>query len=292
MLTSMTGFGEAAVSTSRFRALIRITAVNSRFLDIRFNHGHLLAAYEPEWTALVQERIRRGKVEVAFYASFLPSPDLIGLDDAWLEAVGKVLDRASAFCSVRRDVSLSDLLALREAVADPGTERTFTEEEAVLLRSAFLEALERLCAMRRTEGGKTFAVLRAESERLRELLESIRRRKAEIDAALRDRLMERARLLLDDSRIDQNRLYLELSFALGRMDISEELERIASHLDQFDRTLEEGGAVGKKLDFLAQELLREANTVASKAQDAETARTVVEFKTGLERIKEQVQNVE
>jgi uncharacterized protein (TIGR00255 family) len=292
MLTSMTGYGESSVVTPRFRAIFQINAVNSRFLDARFNHGHLLSSCENEWMKLLQERVKRGKVEIWFYATFLPGPDLFRLDDEILKSASRELKRAAEFCPVRPELGFADLLALKELTGDPTSERQFNTEETALLRATFLKAVDALCTMRRNEGTNLRNCLSAEAGRIRGQLDLIKVRKAEIDAVCKDKLLERARILLDDARIDQNRLYLELSLSLSRSDITEELERLDSHLGQFDAFLGESGPIGKKLDFLAQELLREANTIGSKVQDGAAARIVVEVKTGLEKIKEQIQNVE
>ena len=291
MIYSMTGFGEATLKTNRFRATFQINSVNSRFLDIRINHGHLLSSYENELISIIKEKVNRGKIDVWINISFNPTSDIFNIDKKILHLVKNEIKKVSKICKVKEEISFSDILALKEL--NGFSIKKFSENEKKLLIKTFIKSLENMCSMRKREGDYLLECMKNEIMNIRKNIEEIKKRKSELEKVLKSRLIEKAKILLDDSRIDQNRLYLELSFALARSDITEEIERTTCHLNLFEKELKDSNSpVGKRLDFISQEILREANTIGSKVQDSSIAIEVVNIKSSVEKLKEQIQNVE
>ena len=290
MISSMTGYGDSTVSTSRITAVIQINSVNNRFLDVRFNHGHMLAAWENDFLSILQKHLRRGKVEVFFNITFSAEASQFKIDEPLLASITEETTRLSKKYPVKKELSLTDMMTVRGLCIfnDRAVEKTDLEQ----LKKGFESAVEKMVLMRRAEGKNLQSALRDLAAEIRKENATIRKETDRLEAVYKKRLMERAAELKEELRFDENRLHLEVASLLNRSDITEELQRIDSHLEQLAGFLKEEGGVGKKLDFLVQELLRETNTVASKVQDEKVSRSVIRIKDCLEKIREQVQNIE
>jgi uncharacterized protein (TIGR00255 family) len=292
----MTGFGRAPFSAEGLGFDVDVRCVNHRFLDLHVRLPRPLAALEPGARARVQARFARGKVDVVVSASAgeTPAPRL----EIDLEAAARYLEAAEA---LRRAHGLAGALDVASVLALPGVARTEERELAAASAGpAFFAALDAALdaadAMRVAEGAALEQDLRARLGRVRELVAAIEARSSSIRSALGERLRKRAEeLRRETGLLDETRLYHELALASDRLDVTEELVRLSSHVDQFAEALDRAGPgepVGRRLDFLLQEFGRESNTIGSKANDAPEAHLVVELKTELERVREQVQNVE
>jgi uncharacterized protein (TIGR00255 family) len=296
MIQSMTGFGSASFSIESNAFEIEVRSVNHRHLDARVRLPRALTALDADFRARIQARFSRGKFDCSVTAvqSAGPTSRLEIDSDAARQYVAAARELASEE-GVSGDLGVADLLAL------PGVARIVEVdlEFEVLQRSALTAldtALDALGAMRAAEGEALARDFSARIARVAELASELEGRAGLVQDAVRERLHKRTQQLeLETGLLDEARLHQEITIAADRLDITEEIVRLRSHTDQFLQVLETGAAgapVGRKLDFLLQEFGREANTVGSKGADATTAHLVVDLKTELERLREQVQNVE
>jgi len=297
VIRSMTGYGQAAFEVEGAAFEVELRSVNHRHLDVKARLPRGLAGYEADLRAQVAERLVRGKVDLTVRATSAGAAlaDSVELD---LAVAARYLEAARA---LRQEHGVGGELDVRGLLALPGVarvvERELGEEAARgALRAALGAALDSLVAMREAEGAALDRDLRGRLERLEALAREIEGRAGEVQRAVRDRLRKRAEQLREETGLlDEARLHQELVWAADRLDVSEECVRLHSHVGQFRALLDAAGArepAGRRLDFLLQEMGREANTIGSKSADAPVAHRVVELKTELERIREQVQNVE
>jgi len=292
-MRSMTGFGagDCAIGLGGGRLGVEVRALNHRFLDVRVRAQRELGDLGSFVEQLARERLARGRFEIAVRA-----------DGISLEAT--VLDRDRARAAYRALSELRDELApgtevplsLLASVPDlfVSTLQTAYEELRAAARKAFDGALSSLDEMREREGAVLSDDLRRRLESVRELARLVEERAPGLVDGHRKRLRERTERLRAsiDLVIDAGRLEAEIALFAERIDISEELTRLESHCEQFRNLLKTPHAVGRRLDFLLQEMAREANTAGAKSPDARIAHAVVEMKAELERMREQVQNVE
>ncbi len=295
MIYSMTGFGRARRETSGIGIDVEVRSVNHRHLDLRVRLPKALADHETAIKKNFQSRLSRGKVDVTVSLTTDSSATALEIDE---EIAGKYVEASKA---LRDRHSLSDGLDVASLLALPGVTRIVeteldTEELVAPLFEAIDEAIEALLVMRGKEGELLAVEFEGRIERVSELADAFQGRAAEVVAVAKQRLQKRAdQIKRDVGLLDEARLHQEIVIAADRLDITEELVRLQSHIAQFRETLDSAGRdqpVGRRLDFLLQELGREANTVGSKASDAPLAQDVVELKTELEKIREQVQNIE
>jgi uncharacterized protein (TIGR00255 family) len=292
----MTGFGRAPLTLDGVVLEVEVRSVNHRFLDVKAKLPRALSVFEPELRSRVQERFARGKVDVAVTAP--GGSPLLPRVEIDLEAADAYTRAAETLGRRERAPGVLDVATL---LTLPGVARLAEPELAAdAVREPLLAALDAAIdaagAMREAEGAAIDRELRARLERTSGLTGQIEARSAQVQESVRERLRKRAEQLAQETGLrDEARLYQEVVFAADRLDVSEEIARLRSHVGQFRSTLEEAGPehpVGRRLDFLLQEFAREANTVGSKAVDAPAAHLVVELKSELERMREQVQNVE
>jgi uncharacterized protein (TIGR00255 family) len=296
MIHSMTGFGNVRFRVDACAFELEMRSVNHRHLDARIRLPRLLANLEADVRARLSSRLARGKVDLTVVAAEGAAPaQRLEIDLATAREYLAASRALAASDGVRGELDAASLLSL------PGVAR-FVEPEIAdgLLRDRTLaavdEALEMLFAMRATEGAAMARDLGARLDRVAALAGEVEQRSGLVQEAVRERLRKRARQLqVETGLLDEARLHQEIAIAAERMDVTEEIVRLRSHVDQFRELLEAGGPgrpVGRQLEFLLQELSREANTIGSKGSDAPIAHWVVELKTELERVREQVQNVE
>lgn len=293
MIYSMTGFGEARAEDERRSYHLEIRTVNNRYLKTAIHVPEEYGTFETELERALRERLARGSVTLRLHVRERDPAAAVPIDAEVLGAYVAQL-RQVAGDDPRATIDLATLLAL-PGVAQPA--EWSPEERAArwtVLAGLVAAALERVVAMRAVEGAALAADLRAHCERIRASLAVVAERVPAVVREYRDRLAARVQELIADSnvRLAAEDLLKEVSIYAERSDISEELSRLSAHLDQFTELLDGGGAAGRKLEFVAQEMLREANTIGSKTGDAVIARELVEVKSAVDRIKEQVQNVE
>jgi len=293
MIRSMTGYGRAEVVGEKIVVSVEARSLNHRHLDIALRLPRSFAGFELEARRLLQGQIQRGRLDVS--VSVKP-----------LAEGGSALnvDAALARRYVEQALALGDALALRGAptvewlLERPGVV-TLGEPEAIapeagwpVLAEGLTRAMEDLVARREAEGEALGKELRALHDALAAEVERMAQRVPAALAQRAGRVRERIKALLSEHPLDEGRLAMEAAVWAEKTDISEELARLKAHLGQFAGLLKEGGAVGRTLDFLVQEMNREVNTVASKANDLELSQLALASKGNLEKVREQVQNVE
>ncbi len=288
----MTGFGAAEATTSLSRYAVEMRSVNHRFCEIVVRLPREFAALEDQVRAIVQGRVLRGRVDVA----------IIRQDHGKrTRAVKADLDLATAYASALNDLkhalSISAPLDLSTLVSLPDLIRIEEQKEDLevswaALSAGVADAVDRLVAMRDTEGARLATDLARRVERLDEHIAAIEARAPSVVGEYHARLVRRVQELTDGVSVDPGRLATEIAMFADRTDVTEEITRFRSHLVQFQSTLNADGAVGRTLEFIVQELGREANTIGSKANDLAITRRVIAMKGELESLREQIQNVE
>jgi uncharacterized protein (TIGR00255 family) len=296
VIRSMTGFGRADASDGRRRVTVEIKCVNHRYSDINVRLPRSLSQFEELLRRLVQAEVRRGRVDA--YVTLEDAPDAareIAVNLALARGYHKALDQLRTALGISEPVRLDHLLRVPEvlAVAEDAAE---PEAMADLIGSACGKALGLAGDMRIGEGQAICRDLLDRLERLAGFRDQIAGLALTLVPAWRDRLMARLAELIPggSGALDPHRVAQEVALYADRSDISEELVRLSSHLDRMRETLEVPSTdpVGRRLDFICQEMLREVNTIGSKASDSEIGGLVISAKEELERVREQIQNVE
>jgi uncharacterized protein (TIGR00255 family) len=290
MINSMTGFGESEVKTSKFRSTFQINSVNNRFLDIKFNTGRMLGLFEPEFSSILKKHIRRGKVEIYFDVTFEPGANQLRIDDNVVKSLISETKRIVKKFHIKNSVSMSDIFGVKNVFSM--SEARINEKDLGPLKKGFEEAVKKLVEMRSREGKHLEQDILGHLGEIEEHLGKIKKDKLKIEEAYKKKLLDRSKAIKEEFTVDNNRLMTEISILLGKGDVSEELARLQSHITQFRTFLGEEEPVGRKLDFLSQELLREVNTIGSKISDEKVTNSVIRIKDFLEKIREQVQNIE
>jgi len=291
----MTGFGRSTCEVDGLGLEVEARSVNHRHLDLRIRLPRVLADEENRLKKRIQAELSRGKVDITVSLVMESSESTLEIDETiaaqYVEAAQNLRERHG----LTQELGVSSLLSL------PGVTRlieTEVDPQTLVgpLERSIDEAIAALVAMRVAEGATLAAEFEGRLAHVVDLADRFEARSEEVVEVARQRLKKRAdQIKRDVGLVDDARLHQEIVIAADRLDITEELVRLRSHVDQFRETLASAGnhsPVGRRLDFLLQELGREANTVGSKASDAPLAQDVVELKTELERIREQVQNVE
>ncbi|MGD8896160.1 MAG: YicC/YloC family endoribonuclease [Acidobacteriota bacterium] len=294
MIRSMTGYGSAGLETDAVRAAVTARSLNHRYLDVTVHLPRRLQLLEGEIKEAVGRTVRRGRVELSVQASLAegPAEEIVPSRPLVASLVRALRDMQNEF-GLEGGVAVSDLVRFPGALERAEAPTSVPEQPHEALLGLVGRALEALDVMRRAEGER----LRTELERALEAIETaadgIEQRAAETREARLATLMERVRGLVAELGLDEGRLFQEVVRSVERHDVAEEIQRLRSHAAMArELVAAEEGPTGKRLDFLAQELMREANTVGSKVADAAQVQAVVGLKAEIERLREQVQNVE
>jgi uncharacterized protein (TIGR00255 family) len=287
MIASMTGFARRELAGSWGTLTCELRSVNHRYLEPGFRLPEELRPLESDLRQLLSRSLKRGKIDCTMHLRGTQGADReLRIDGVALARV------ATAIGQVIRDIPGAAVDAV-EVLRWPGVvETTAPDAEALLgaARTLFQQTLDELAAMRQREGARLNELLEQRCAGLAVLVTQVRGRLPEIQARVRTRLHERVAELL--ASVDRDRVEQELVMQLQRLDVAEELDRLTGHIEETRRIMGSGEAAGRRLDFLMQELNREANTLASKSQDLDTTRITVDMKVLIEQMREQVQNVE
>jgi uncharacterized protein (TIGR00255 family) len=301
MIKSMTGFASLTRDDESTTLGVTIRAVNHRFLDLQLRIPPSLGTIEPRLRALVQQRVARGRVEVSVSVQQRRAPALeVELNDAFLDALGSALDRARERGVVAGALTPGDLLRFPQALTirekTPGEDQAAAADQvealAAKVEEALAAALDDLDVMRTREGTYLRADLDARRQQLATLYEKVSVAAAAGLETLQTRLLERVKELRADALADENTVAQEIAKFAGRSDITEEVVRFRGHLDHWQALSDSPEPCGRKLDFLLQEMNREVNTTGSKAEGPAVTELIVTLKAELEKMREQVQNVE
>ena len=292
MIRSMTGFGRAQGSGAGLVFTVELKSVNSRYFEFncRLPKGYLFL--EDKLKAYTAERVARGKVEM--YVSIDSGSDdniTVELNKAYADAYIKALSTLSKEYKIAGKVTAADFIGNGDMFK---VVRSEIDEEAVTAAALSVagEAIDKFIAMREVEGEKLYSDVKTRSAEILKKVEFVESKTPETVESYRARLEARIKELLDGASYDENRVIVETAILADKVAVDEETVRLRSHIDQVLSVLAGGGAVGRKLDFMVQEMNREANTIGSKSQNLEIAQTVVDIKSEIEKIREQIQNIE
>lgn len=294
MIKSMTGYGTAERDLPLGKVTVEARSINHKYLDISLRLPRGLFTLESTVRDLVKKRISRGRVDLTMRidpsASTVPRYRLEA-DTSLAEEYIRLLDTLREKFGLKGEVTVDHIAGVREIV--PFLEvKEDTELYGEEIASVTEQALGALDESRRREGEVLEADLMGRLEAARKLVEEIKGRAPLVVDAYRERLRERVRALLEGTDFDERRFHQEVAYFAERSDVSEEVIRIESHLHQFETKLKEEGPAGRGLDFILQEMNRETNTIGAKATDVDIAHKVIEIKGELEKMREQVQNIE
>jgi uncharacterized protein (TIGR00255 family) len=292
MIHGMTGFSEKSFASKSLRLKISIKTLNHRFFDWSYK-GAPVGEAENRLRALCQKKLRRGRVEVFLeIASFSPAGWNFSINEGLLEKILASLDRVSRKTGLGLEISLDSLFRVPQLVEL--SRKGLNEEETRFLERSFLRTLDEVVRLRRKEGRETAREIRGHARNIRKAILRVEARFRKQPARLQAKLKQRLRELNHNSSASEGRLAEEASFLTQRYDLAEEIARLKTHLDTLQGLVSPRGTepVGKKLDFLAQELYREANTLNSKSQDIRITKECLGIKNELETIRQHIQNIE
>lgn len=297
MIKSMTGFASLTHEDERATIAVTVRAVNHRFLDVQLRVPPSLAELEPRVRALLQKRLARGRIELAISLQLRQAlPPTVELNEEFVNALSAAIDRARERGLVEGALAAGDLLRMPQAITvrerpaevDPAVEA----QMAMSVEAAVEQALADLDAMRIREGAHLRADLDARKQFVGDLVERLAAAADQGRSELETRLHERVREISLELPVDQAMIAQEIVRTAARSDISEEVTRFRGHIAHWTALADSDEPCGRKLDFLLQEMNREVNTIASKADGLRVAELIINAKAELEKMREQVQNVE
>lgn len=295
MVQSMTGYGRVEFQASPYLCTIEVRSVNHRFLDLALKIPRELNPVEVAFRKVVQGRIARGHVDVYLSLRDIPESNTSGLhirvDKTLAQNYHETLRTLQHELGMDEPVSFEVLMRLKELVsierAEPDIERLGPR-----LCEALAAALDELVAMRTVEGGGLLADIKGRLQLFTEHLATLEERSPLLVEEFREKLRQRVIAVLEDVSINPERLEQEVAYTAERQDVTEEFVRLHAHLEHFENLIKLDEPIGRKLDFLLQEIHREVNTISSKVGDSQMTQTIIEMKSLVEQVREQVQNLQ
>lgn len=292
MIKSMTGYGRYSDSIDGFEISFEIRSVNNRYLDTNIRLPRIYGYLEEKIKKAIQKKAARGKVD-AFLTVERPAGETaeIVLDEALAAQYVGALRKIAENHGLRDDISVSSVARFSDIFSKKVKE---DNEDAVwnAVESVVEKALDAFLAMREKEGENLFRDLDARLDKMEQILEKIKAHSATALSEYREKLETRLKEYLADTQIDESRLLTEVGIIADKIDTGEEITRLGSHIDQFRKLIRQDTPSGRTMDFLTQELNREVNTIGSKCSQLEVTSLVIEAKNEIERIREQIQNIE
>ncbi len=291
-IKSMTGFGCGEASDENYKFIVEIKTVNQRFLDYNIRMPKKLGVFEGAIRNLLKSYIQRGKVDMSItFEDMTKQNSFLHYNEEIAREYIKYFEQMAETFSLEKDIRVStlarcpDVLVMEEKRADE-------EELWAILEQTVSGAAKQLLESRLAEGENLKQDLFAKLIHMEELIESVEKRSPQVLEEYRERLYEKVRALLEDTMIEEGRLATEIVLYADKICVDEETVRLRSHVKNMKEALEAGDGIGRKLDFFTQEMNREANTILSKANDLEMSNLAIELKTEIEKIREQIQNIE
>lgn len=292
MIKSMTGFGRALADDGRRSVIVELKGVNHRYFDVNIRMPKSFFPLEEKIRKTLQKTISRGKIDVFItYRNYVKDDLEVKYNEALAGKYVEILNRMRDRFELVNDVSVSLLSKFPDVVYTEETEENI-DEIWVLLEKAVTDAAAIMQDMRIKEGSLLKSDMKSKAMSILSKLETVKERETFVLPLYREKLNERIRELMEQVPVDEGRVALEVALYSDRASIDEEIIRLGSHMEQFASFLDEEEPVGRKLDFLAQEMNREANTMASKSVDITITNAVLEIKNDIEKIREQMQNIE
>lgn len=292
MIRSMTGFGRCENTDADHKIIVEIKTVNHRYSDISIKMPKKLSFFESSIRTLLKKYVERGKVDVFItYEDYTEHKSCLKYNADLAREYMDVFKRMQDEFGIENDVNVSTLSRCPEVLI---LEEQTVDEEALWkeLEVAIIGACENLVIARNKEGEQLREDLIEKLDAMAALVDEIARRSPQIITEYRARLTAKVKELLGDNQIDETRIALETTLYADKLCVDEEIVRLRSHIETTKKTLLAGGSIGRKLDFIAQEMNREANTILSKANDLMTSDIAINLKTNIEKVREQIQNIE
>lgn len=289
-MKSMTGFGKSSADTGYGKVAIEARSENHRYLDVKLQLPDALTAIEPELSDIVRKLLQRGKVRITVSLEGVQN-GAPSLNIELAKQFRKNLEKLEKELGIKEDIRLDHFLALRE-IFSPQQKTKPDAKDVKNIEAALVSALKKLDAARVSEGKKLEKDLVRRIGKIERLTRSIQNKRKDFMKTASAKLKERISKALEDVQVDEGKLYQEAAFLTERSDITEEIVRLNAHTAKFRQTIRDGGSVGRELDFLLQEMNREAGTISAKAKDAEISHLTIDLRSELEKIREQIQNIE
>lgn len=292
MLKSMTGFGRSEAASEKRKITVEIKAVNHRYLDMSIRLPKKLSFFEAGIRNVLKQYISRGKVDIFIsYEDYTQSNVCVKYNDSIAKEYMNYFEQMRKDFGIEQDITVSKLARFPEVLTLE--EQSVDEEELwSFLEVAVKEAAEHFVSSRETEGNHLKNDLMLKLDEIETGIEVLEARGPEIVKEYRQKIYDKVEELLHDTKVDESILATEITIFADKICIDEESVRLKSHIKTMKDTLVSGDNIGRKLDFIAQEMNREANTMLSKANDLEISNVAIDIKTGIEKIREQIQNIE
>lgn len=293
MITSMTGFGRGEASSDGITVTVELRSVNSRYLDISFRLPQTLQDKELDLKEQLQKHVERGKVNATVRVDKADTgkPE-ITFNKKLVAGYKEMLNNLREAADIEEPITLDTFLQFNDIFKSREEDEDTLELISELARESLDTAAEELKSMRLQEGRQLENDLNQRVDHIEKMLNIIQEKTDGRAAKTKEQLLERINELIDSDKIDPDRLEMEVAVLVDKMDITEEIVRTQSHIKFFRKAVNNDNSVGRRLNFLSQEINREINTIGSKANDSEISQYVVKAKESLEQIREQVQNVE
>ncbi len=292
MIKSMTGFGRCEISEAERKFTVELKGVNHRYLDVNIRMPKKLNFFEASIRNLLKKYAQRGKVDIFItYEDFSENQVSLKYNETLAEEYLKYFKQMEEKFSLENDIRVSTLSRYPEVLT---MEEQMIDEEELwnVLKKALEGAFSQFVSTRITEGETLKKDLLAKLDEMLLLVDKVEERSPEIVAEYREKLEMKVNELLADTQIEESRIASEVVLFADKICTDEETVRLRSHIEHMKNTLEETEGIGRKLDFIAQEMNREANTILSKANDLEVSNYAIDLKTGIEKVREQIQNIE
>ena len=292
MIKSMTGFGRCEISEAERKFTVELKGVNHRYLDVNIRMPKKLNFFEASIRNLLKKYAQRGKVDIFItYEDFSENQVSLKYNETLAEEYLKYFKQMEEKFSLENDIRVSTLSRYPEVLT---MEEQMIDEEELwnVLKKALEGAFSQFVSTRITEGEALKKDLLAKLDEMLLLVDKVEERSPEIVAEYREKLEMKVNELLADTQIEESRIASEVVLFADKICTDEETVRLRSHIEHMKNTLEETEVIGRKLDFIAQEMNREANTILSKANDLEVSNYAIDLKTGIEKVREQIQNIE
>jgi uncharacterized protein (TIGR00255 family) len=286
----MTGFGRGEAETNTGKIVVEARAENHRFLEINFQLPEALFAVEPALSQIAKKVMLRGKVRITVVTEGLKNKSsTINIELA--KESHKAIEKLKKEIGIKGKTKLEHLLMIKEFFSSE--EKTkLGKEHYPKIEEAMSEAIKNLDEMRKSEGKKLEKDLKLRIQKAENMIERIESKREDFVRDFSTKLRERMIEILESIQIDETRLYQEAAFLAERSDITEEIIRLKAHINKFKGTINKNGSIGRELDFLLQEMNRESGTVSAKSKDAEVSHLILELRSEMEKMREQVQNIE
>lgn len=291
MVKSMTGYGRGQAVTEDLEVTVEIKSVNHRYFDFSIRTPRGYSFIEDKMKAYVQQRASRGKIDVYVTVAAQSAVPDIEVNEEYAGKYVAALKKLAELYGLRDDISVNTVSRNSDVFTMTAGEQ---DEDKIweTVRQAVDAALDSFVAMREAEGEKLAADVNSRLDFIKQKVEFIEKRSPETLKLYRERLEQKMRELLEERSVDEQRLLTETAIFADKIAVDEETVRLRSHMSQLGKMLASSEAIGRKIDFTVQEMNRETNTIGSKAQDIEIANAVVDIKAEIEKIREQIQNIE